>query len=223
MKGWKWVLLVPVVLLASTVLADSSKDGWHVIDQERGITVSARDEPGRDLPTLRGQGIIEGDVLLVLSIVLDAEGSTEWAEGADEVKMVKEIDPRTHIIYTRTDTPWPVSDRDMFMKRVTEVVKAGEEFRLSVVCLPNERPEREGVIRIKDCDSHFVLRKVDANHTAIEYQVNVDPGGSLPKFLIRWASRKVPFDTLINLEEFAKKAQSRARYAHDMSLWASAH
>ena len=65
-----------------------------------------------------------------------------------------------------------------------------------------------------------MLRKVDENHTSIDYQVNVDPGGSLPKFLIRWASRKVPFDTLVNLEAFAKK--SRARYAGDINMWASA-
>jgi hypothetical protein len=216
-RAGAWGLLA--FLWCTTAAGDASDQGWRVLEQERGITVSARDEPGRELPTLRGQGVIEGDVLLILAIVLDAPGSTEWAEGADEVKIVKTIDPRTHVIYTRTDTPWPVSDRDMYMMRKTEVIKPGEEFKLQVECMRGEK-EREDVIRIYDCDSHFVLKKVDATHTSIDYMVNVDPRGSLPKFLIKWASRKVPFDTLINLEEFAKKA--RPKYQKDMELWASA-
>jgi hypothetical protein len=207
------------LLWCTTAAGDSSEGAWKVVDQERGITVSAREEPGRELPTFRGQGIIEGDVLLILSVVLDVEGSTEWAEGADEARTVKRIDARTDVVYSRTDTPWPVTDRDMYMMRKTEVIKPGEEFKLRVQCMRGEQ-EREDVIRIYDCDSHFVLKKVDANHTQIDFMVNVDPRGSLPKFLIRWASRKVPFDTLVNLEAFAKKEHER--YQKDVQLWAAA-
>jgi hypothetical protein len=214
-----WFLSGLLWCASTTAMSDASEPGWQVLAQERGITVSVREEPGRELPTFRGQGVIEGDVLLVLAVVLDAVGSMEWAEGADEVRVVKTIDARNDVLYTRTDTPWPVSDRDMYMTRKTEVVKPGEEFRLSVKCMKGEK-EREDTIRILDCDSHFVLRKVDANHTSIDYMVNVDPRGSLPKFLIKWASKKVPFDTLVNLEAFAKK--ERARYQKDIELWASA-
>src|SRR5262249_52963982 len=139
---------------------------------------------------------------------------------ADEVKIVRRPAERQAVIYTRTDTPWPVSDRDMYMMRTTEVMKVGEEFKLRVTCMRGEGPEREDTIRITDCDSHFILRRVDANHTSIDYMVNVDPGGSLPKFIIRWASKKVPFDTLVNLESYAKK--KREHYKQDVALWASA-
>lgn len=206
------------LLWCSSVLAGDG-EGWRVLAQERGITVSVRDEPGRELPTFRGQGVIEGDVLLVLAVVLDAPAATEWAEGADEVRIVKTVDPRTHVLYTRTDTPWPVSDRDMYMQRKTEVIKPGEQFKLHMVCTSGEK-EREGAVRVTDCESHFILRKIDANHTQIDYQVNIDPAGSIPKFVIKWASKKVPFDTLVNLEAFAKKA--RERYKRDVELWASA-
>lgn len=219
MKRWGAWLLGSLLLSATAPAASEDKGGWKILSKERGITVSVREEPGRELPTFRGEGIIEGELLLILAIVLDAPGAMEWAEGADEVRLVREIDPRTHILYTRTDTPWPVSDRDMYTKRVTEVVRPGEEYRLHLECQKGEA-ERKGVIRVTDCESHFVLRRVDDNHTLIEYQVNIDPGGSIPKFLIRWASKKVPFDTLVNLEAFAKK--SRARYARDVELWASA-
>lgn len=211
---------VGVLFAASIGAADASAGGWRVVDSERGITVSVRDEPGRDLPSLRGQGTIEGDVLYVLSVVLDAKGAMEWAEGADEVALLREIDPRQHLIYTHTDTPWPVTDRDMVMKRKIEVVKAGEAFRLRLECVAEGKAPVDGIIRIRDCSSEFMLRKVDAQHTSIDYQVRVDPEGNLPKWLVAWVARKVPFDTLVNLEAHVKK--TRAKYARSAAAWASA-
>ncbi len=219
MRLWA-TLLLAALLCASAAGAEAGRDGFRVIDSERGITVSVRDEPGRELPTFRGQGVIEGHVLYVLAVVLDVEGALEWAEGADETAVLRELDPRTHLIYTRTDTPWPVSDRDMVMKREVDVLEAGSSFRLRMQCIPRGVPKRDGVIRVTDCSSEFVLTKVDETHTSIDYLVNVDPGGNLPSFIINWAARSVPFKTLVRLEEQVKKTQSR--YRPHAELWASA-
>src|SRR5262245_54835242 len=127
-------LCVALWCASATAAGEANAGAWRVLGQQRGITVSVRNEPGRELPTFRGQGVIEGNVLLVLAIVLDVEAATQWAEGADEVALVREIDARTQVIYTRTDTPWPVSDRDIIMKRRTEVLRAGEAFRLHLEC-----------------------------------------------------------------------------------------
>lgn len=216
-----WLLALLMGAFASSSQADSASAGFRVVDTERGITVSVRDEPGQNLPTFRGQGVIEGDVLYVLSVVLDAEGAMEWAEGADEVQTLKQLDARVHLLYSHTDTPWPVTDRDMVIKRKVEVVKPGSEFRIALECVNEGKPVRDGIIRVTDCVSAFTLRKIDANHTEIDYIVHIDPGGSLPKWLIAWASRKVPFDTLINLEAYVKK--TRSRYAPTAKAWASAH
>jgi len=213
-------VMVGTLLMSSLTAADASEPGWRVVDSERGITVSVREQPGQELPSFRGQGIIEGHVLDVLSVVLDAEGAMEWAEGADEVAILRELGPRLHLIYSHTDTPWPVTDRDMVMKRKVEVVKPAEVFRLEIECVDEGKAPREDIIRIHDCSSAFMLRKVDETHTSIDYQVRVDPEGSLPKWLVAWAARKVPFDTLVNLEAHVKK--TRARYRSTSQAWASA-
>jgi hypothetical protein len=193
---------------------------WRVIDRERGITITARDEPGRELPTFRGQGNIRGDVLSVLAVVADAEGAAQWAKGADRVQLVRALGPRTHLIYTYTDTPWPVSDRDMIMKRTIEVAKPGQEFWVRLVCAPKVRKPVDGVIRVTDCVSHFHLKRVDDKTTYVEYQVNLDPGGRLPDWLIRWASKKIPFETLVDLEK--QVGRSKGKYEAFVREWANA-
>ncbi len=200
--------------------AHASEDGWRVVASERGITVSVRHEPGRGLPAFRGQGTIEGDVSYVLSVVLDTEGALAWAEGTDHMATLRELDPRQHLIYSHTSTPWPVRDRDMIMRRKVEVVKPGEAFRLRLDCVKEGKAPIVGCIRIQVCSSEFMLRKVDAEHTLIDYQVRIDPRGILPKWFVAWSARRVPFDTLVNLEAYVKK--TRTKYAPIAAAWAKA-
>ncbi len=202
---------------ATSALAEGN---WRLIEEKRGIKVTARDQPGRELPTLRGQGNIKGGVLDVLAVILDAAGATKWAKGADEARVLRVIGPRTQLIYTRTDTPWPVSDRDMIMRRQVQVVKPGNEFHIRLLCAPQETAELDGVVRIKTCDTYFHIRAVDEQTTFVEYQVDLDPGGSLPAWLIRWASKKIPMDTLVSLESQVKK--TTGRYAGVVREWADA-
>lgn len=218
--GNVFVALLSAGVLFLSTSAARAEGAWRLIDEERGIKVTARDEPGRDLPTLRGQGEIKGNVLDVLAVILDAKGATKWAKGADEARVLRVVDPRTQLIYTRTDTPWPVSDRDMIMRRMVKVVKPGSEFHIRLLCAPKETAELDGVVRVKTCDSYFHIRAVDEGKTFVDYQVNLDPGGSLPDWLIRWASKKIPMETLVSLEGHVKKTMGQ--YAAVVSEWATA-
>jgi hypothetical protein len=217
LTGRTTLALLASILTASAVSAEAP---WRVIMQERGIVVSTREEPGRELPTFRGQGTLNVPVLHALAVVLDAEGAVQWARGADEVQTMKAFDPRTHLIYTRSHAPWPVSDRDMVVKRLIKVVDPGREFRVEMSCVAGQRPQIKRVVRVSDCTSHFTLRSAGASRTYTEYQVSLDPAGSLPAWLVRWASKNIPFETLVALEERVQDTQTR--YASAAQSWASA-
>jgi hypothetical protein len=210
--------LVASVLIVQVVSAEAP---WRVILEERGIVVAIRDEPGRELPTFRGRGTLNMPVLHALAVVLDAEGAVQWAKGADEVRTLRALDTHTHLIYTRAHAPWPVSDRDMVVKRLIKVVDPGREFRVEMTCVAGERPETSSVVRVSDCSSHFILRSAGDGRTYAEYQVSIDPAGSLPRWLVRWASKRIPFETLVSLEEHVQNTQ--AKYAAAAQRWATAH
>ena len=107
--------------------------------------------------------------------------------------------------------PWPVRDRDLIMKRTLQVLEPGKAYRLHLVCTPDERPELDDVVRVRTCETSFLLRAVDAAHTQIDYRVQADPGGKIPAWIVRRASRSIPLDTLLAL---AKQLElTRGKYA----------
>jgi hypothetical protein len=179
--------------------------------------VSTRAQPGKQLPSFRGQGEVKAPLLQVLAVVLDDARSREWAKDADEAEVLRRIDAHTQIVYSRSHQTWPVRDRDLVMKRT--VVREGEQYRVRLVCLsthaprdsarfdPGEKPQREGVIRIEDCETEFVLRALDAERTFVDYRVRADPGGTNPDWAVRWASKNIPLATLSALRTQVEKTR----------------
>jgi hypothetical protein len=196
------------------------ESGWRKIYEERGIVVSTRDEPGQELPRFRGQATLAGDVLHVLAILLDDRRSKEWAKSADEAAVLRSVDARTQIIYSRSYQTWPVHDRDLVMRRSIEVLKPAEAFRVRLVCIPGEKPNIDGVIRLAHCETSIALSKVDATHTYVDYRVRADPGGNSPGFMVRWASKNIPLDTLSALGKQIER--TRGQYTAVVKLWQDA-
>jgi hypothetical protein len=188
---------------------------------EDGVQVSTREEPGHALPSFRGRGEVRGSVLHVLAVVLDDERAKEWARSADESEVLRKIDARTEIVYSRARQIWPVRDRDLVMRRSIEVLRPGAEFRVRLVCVPGEKPRVEDVVRMTDCETVFWLRKIDAARTWVEFRVRADPGGATPQRLVRWASQNVPLETLTALRRQVQK--TRQHYAAVMREWEHAH
>lgn len=216
------VFVCALLAAACTVSVGIAQDegDWRKIHEEHGVVVSTREQPGKALPSFRGEGNVHGSVLHVLAVVLDDARSKEWAKDAGEAEVLRVIDPRTQIVYTRSPQTWPVRDRDLVMKRTVEVLERGRAFRVRLSCLPGERPELKTAIRIKDCDTVFVLRAVDASTTHVDYRVRADPGGSNPAWAVRWASKNIPLETLLSLRRQLTK--TRGQYGEVMRSWSSA-
>lgn len=191
-----------------------------MVDRERGITLSRKEQPGCGLPAFRGEGHLQGGVLQVLAVMLDMKVLHRWAYGVDEARVIKRVDERTELLYLYSDLPWPVRDRDMIVRKQVEVLKAGSEFRISLKCEPKAQAERDGVIRVQHCRSSFLVTKVNAETTDIDYVMSLDPAGLLPKWAGSFVAKNVPFKTLVALEERA--AESHGKYEAVIRRWSAA-
>ncbi len=208
----------PLAQLAVAQERDAA--AWQVVDCERGITVSRREQPGWGLPAYRGEGHVHGSVLQVLSVMLDIRMLSRWAFGVDLARVIKRIDARTDVIYLYSDLPWPVRDRDMILRKEVQVLEPGAAFRINLSCDARAEPERKGVVRVATCSSSFVVRRVDADTTAIDYVMSLDPGGLLPHWAGNYVAEHVPFNTLVALE--AQAAEKDGQYEASIRRWSAA-
>ena len=81
---------------------------------------------------------------------------------------------------------------------------------------PDFLPLVEGRVRIPYSNIYFLLKRVNADTIEIEYGLDVDPGGALPKWMVRRTARKTLIETIIALE--AQVARTRSQYQFEVKL-----
>ena len=84
--------------------------------------------------------------------------------------------------------------------------------------LPELLPLAEGRVRIPNSEIYFLLKRVDADSIEIEYGLDVDPRGVLPKWMVRRTARNTLIDTILALE--AQVARTRGQYQFEIKALA---
>ena len=131
---------------------------WIEVAIDRGVTVWSRDGLDRMLPELRAQGKIYGELFHAMAVILDNERSPEWVPNCTESREIKRLDARTTWVYSVTDSPWPVSDRDTVVKVVAEEIELDQQYRVVMQAQPDLLPLVEGRVRIPYSKIYFLLK-----------------------------------------------------------------
>jgi hypothetical protein len=211
MKPWKPFVLLLVTGALALPLPAGADDGWVHDANEQGVEVTTKTEPGRALPAFRGVGTVDAGVFEILAVMDDIAHYTEWMSDCTGARIVKRINEFERIEYNRIHAPWPVSDRDVTVRSWVEASMAKHEIwaRFQGVTTPDAGPVA-GVVRMPRLEGYYHLEAIDEGHTKITYQVDADPGGLLPNWLIKLTTRKLPVETLVGLRR--QVAKTRGNY-----------
>ena len=207
------ILMLPLLLSTGVAYA-----GWEEVDREAGIVVSEREVAGRSLPTFRGIGVIKGSVYEIMAILRDIPRRPEWSHKCIEARILESTGTFTRVIYNRTDAPWPVDDRDVVLKTSLRVVEKDRVFLAEFrgISSPLQRPV-DGVVRMPYIKGYYRLERLGDRRTRVEYLVDADPGGWLPTWLARRATRDLPLKTLQNLRRQIRR--TRGQYEDFLDTW----
>jgi len=214
------LLLLPLALLLSPIEAPgaqaqriqkkSKQLKWHRVTSSDGIAVHQKDHPDRDLPSFRGVGMVNASIYRVLAVLEDTTRHTEWMERCVESRLVKQVEENERIVYNRTAAMWPVADRDVVVQGRMDFDPNTKVVMLHFKSLRRSSvPEVDGVVRMTNLSGHYRLVRKGPDKTHVTFEVDADPGGALPAFLVKWASRDIPIKTIKALRTQSKDMGGR--------------
>lgn len=214
----KSVCLAALAAIVGLPTVAGASPGWREVTRDDGIVVTQREVPGRGFPTFRGVGEVKGNLYDVLAVLSDTPRFKEWMDRCATAQRLRKVSETEYIIYMRTDAPWPVSDRDaVYHSKVhVDTKRQVVDIRFRAVVTPLKKPV-DGVVRMKKLQGHYKLTALGAHKTRVDYQVDADPAGSLPGWLARLATKRLPLKTLRALRK--QVAKTRGRYAERIARW----
>jgi hypothetical protein len=204
-------------MLAAGLASAADDEPWREVLDKDGIRVSQRLSSGRSMPEFRSVAEIPASRWHVLAVVVDVPNQPRWMHRLSEASVLHAEAPFSAIFYLRMDLPWPISDRDVVVESDTGF--PGEDVSLTRFARTThaDRKPVEGVVRMPRLRGHYRLTALAPERTRVEYQVDADPGGNLPRWLVTRISRDDPWYTLKDLRE--RVAATRGEYTDFVRRW----
>jgi hypothetical protein len=203
-------LVITVLCISLGALAQ----GWKLNSTKDGITSYTREVPGSGIKALKMETDYDATASQLVAVILDINKCADWLYSTKSCAIVKSVSPAELYYYSEISFPWPTSNRDFVSH-----VKVSQDAATGIVNINAENvslfvPEKKGIVRIKESRGKWILKSIGKNKIHVVYELQVDPGGSLPAWLVNMLSVKGPYESFKNLREQVKKpAYANARFA----------
>ncbi len=186
---------------------------WQYVREQDGITSFRRERAGAPLSDFRARTTIDADIWRVVAILEDVNRGCEWTAHCAQMRKVRRVSEREMLVYARLDAPWPVRDRDV-VTRVSTVIHSLTEMVAEIRSVPDSQvPADPDIVRIPSLHASYRFRARADGHVDVEYEIDVDPGGTLPDWLKNVVGRDLAHQTLLKLRERARWATEQGVYA----------
>jgi hypothetical protein len=214
------ILCLSLTVLSATLRPSPARaEGWHRVSDDDGVNVDVRDITGQDFPEFRGSVVIKSSIFELLAIIGDLSRVCQWTARCIDSRELSRKTEFDRIFYSRTDSPWPVSDRDAVLHAyLVGNLSEGKDLSIKFDHVTSPlMPPIKGIVRMPQLNGAYHLVSLGPESTRVEFAVHLDPGGLVPSFIVRSMSKGVPRDTLIGLRRQA--GRMRGKYEEYVKRW----
>ena len=219
MKKFFAALSLSLLQITNAVAIEIDSLNWELKKEKDGIKVMTAAVPQSSHRAYMAVTVVDASTTDLVNIIRDPATRTEWVYRCGESYRYDQEAPNVDLVYTASDMPFPVQDRDTLARITwnqdpeTKVVKA-----VGVATNDILAPKKKHV-RIEDATVIWELTPLQDGSTQVRTFGHADPGGELPVWLTNQLSTEVPVITLNGLKKLV--AENRAHVVKDLGYTAS--
>jgi len=136
--------------------------------------------------------------------VWDVENYVNWQYNTLDVTILKKTSVTSMVYRTVVEAPWPLSNREMLTEIESDYDRIGKTLKIVTRNIDYQFPTNEDLVRVPF--SMGVWNVTDlGNSLKIVYTLTIDPGGSVPSWLLNMAIAEGPYQSFSNLKEILSK------------------
>jgi hypothetical protein len=186
---------------------EAAADAWTKIDEADGIAIYRREVAGSDVIAFRGEGVIAAPLARVASVAFDTSRAPEWIDSLAEARVVRRISETEYVEYDHFKMPVLVKDRDFVTRNKIEYDPAHQTLTIRLRSTTDPAAPPTDHVRGELISSTFVLTPTaDGKATRVSGDIQCDPRGSLPKWLVTFVQKDWPHATVKSLRAQVAKS-----------------
>jgi hypothetical protein len=193
------------ILLAGTFLLSQfsaiCQEDWNLKKDENSIKVYTRKSKLFKFDEIKVEATLDGNLSQLAAVLLDVNDHTTWVYKTIESKLLKAVSPSEIFYYTQVSCPWPFQNRDLAVHMTISQNPSTKLLTMEMRHAADFVPEKKGLIRVKYSTVTWLVSPINNKQIKINYQIQVDPSGSLPAWLLNLFITKGPYESFMKLKE----------------------
>jgi START domain-containing protein len=174
---------------------------WVLSKQQDGIKIFSRNSAHSKFDDIKVETDLPGSLTQMASILKNVTKYTEWAYATKTCVLIKKINDNEFIYYSEIDVPWPSTNRDLYAHCKITFNQSAHSFKLIAEAIKDYAPEKKDIVRIPLSKGTWNVSALSDKMVHVEYILELDPGGTVPAWLLNLFSTKGPMETFANLKK----------------------
>jgi hypothetical protein len=203
-------LYLTILLLLSLFARPlTAQKNWELKKEQDGIRIFSRPGDNTRVNDMKVEMVLAARLSSLAALILDIGNYPNWSFSTDKSYVLKRISASELYFYTLIQSPWPVSNRDLTIH--LHLIQDSATRVLSIYAdeIANLIPEKKGIIRVPVSIERWTVTPLAGDKIKINYELKLDPGASVPRWLINMFATKGPFETFSHLREQIQKPRYR--------------
>lgn len=198
-----------VLFLALIQASCFSQEEWSLKKDKNGIAVYTRKLNNEKYKEIRVVCEFRASTNDLAEVLQDVDHHKDWVYKTIKSYLISRKNRDTLFYYSEISLPWPASNRDATVQLAFAHDAVNNNLAISVRSLPDLLPRKPGLIRVPYSLGLYQVSGLPGNRIKIDYTLRVNPGGSLPAWLVNYTATIGPYNTFVKLKELVEK-KSRA-------------
>jgi hypothetical protein len=193
--------VLPILLLLIPSMLSVSDKEWTLKKEKDGIVIYSRPSNCSKFNDLRIEMDVHGDVSQLAAILLDVESYPQWAYATKSATAVKKLGANELIYYSEIEAPWPACNRDFYASLKVCFNTTTHSMNAVSTSMKDYQPEKKNLVRIPQSCATWNVTTLSDKMIHVQYTLQVDPGGSIPSWILNMFATKGPLETFGNLKK----------------------
>jgi hypothetical protein len=195
------------LIILLSVLSAAAQGKWELKKDENGIAVYTRKAATGNVKELRVMCELDATKAQLVNTLLDIGDYNDWVYSNKKSVILKTVGPQRIIYYTQSHLPWPIKDRDLVVE--LDINPTLEVLNVQAKSLPAYLPKNNNFIRVPYSLATWRVTQAPNNKLKVDYTFSVDPGGSIPAWIVNATMAIGPYNSFVKLKEVLKKGGSK--------------
>ena len=178
-----------------------AQNDWTLEKEKDGIKISSRHAVASQFNDIRVELDLSGTAEQLSGILLDVNHYKDWSYATKKSVLIKQLGPGKLIYYTEIEVPWPATNRCFYANFEMKENATAHSVQVVSVNLPDYGSVPSDLMKVPFTRGVWNITTVSTEKIHVDYVLQLNPGGSLPAWVLNLFSTKGPLETFENIKK----------------------